>query len=495
MATSALSLFKANDPYEQLISNIIQIEREPQLALKNEQRQQERMKAVLSDADSKLSALNTILKQFLDPLSSPFSARTAAVPSDAAFAVSVSDRTAFGAHSIEIERLARADTRVTQQFDRSGTSLRSFFASNGAQTFTIGVAHPTQEDPAHRVNVQVTVDPEGQTDEDILKEISRAINDAIAAAVDEGSLSGGSRPAASVVNETSSLTRLSLRSGATGYTHRLDFTDSAGGLLSFLDINGGEVLSGGGGGQVTAVGASETDSLLNAKFTLNGITLYRDANQVHDALDGATITLKRATSEAGSFSVDTDVSAIRDEINGFITKYNDILTFIAGKSTIDGQNDVRGDFAGDSAFRGLRFDMRNDMVRGVGGLPSGAATSLREVGITINNDGTLSLTDEDKLLAAIRNDASSFEKLFKGADGYATRLKSHVDRFLGVNGLIDRREEVIDNRINRLKARITDWDGRLERRENQLRQEFARMQEAIAAFQNQQLAFFQFFGY
>ncbi|HEX7072009.1 MAG TPA: flagellar filament capping protein FliD, partial [Rhodothermales bacterium] len=169
--------------------------------------------------------------------------------------------------------------------------------------------------------------------------------------------------------------------------------------------------------------------------------------------------------------------------------------FISGKSEIDGANNTRGDFANDSAFRGLRFDMRNDMVRNVSGQLAGAPVSLADIGITINNDGTLELSDEEKLFNAIRNDSSGFEKLFNGADGYATRLTTRVGQFLGVNGLIDKREEVLDDKISRLDDRIADWDTRLERRENQLRAEYARLQEVIASLQSQSAAFYSYLNF
>ncbi len=495
MATSALSLLRASDPYEQLIANIIAIEREPQLNLKFQKSEQERLKGVLGDADSKLSALDTILKRMLDTVSNPFGARSALVGADMGFDVSVSDSTPFGSHSVQIDRLARVDTRLTKQFNRADSSLSAFFGANGAQTFSISVGHPTEADPNARVDVSVTVDPVGTTDEEILKEIRTAIDDAMSAAVEAGEIESDERAYASVVNETSTTSRLSLRSASTGYAHRIEFNDSGAGLLSFLEINTNALQTGTSGGQVTEVGTGETDSLLNAKLVVDGVTIYRNENRITDAIDGATLTLKNVTDTVQEFNVDTNSESIRTEINEFISKYNEILTFISGKSQIDADTDTRGDFANDSAFRGLRFNMRNEMVRSVTGQGAGAPASLADIGITINKDGTLTLSDEDKLLTAIREDADGFKKLFSGPDGYATRLQTRVDEFLGTGGLIKKREEVLENKISRLSDRITDWDDKLLRRENSLRMEYARLREALAAFQNQQSSFNMILGF
>lgn len=492
--TTAFSLFKANDPYENLISNMILMERQPQTLLKTEKTEQERLKAVLGDVDSKLSALNSIVSSLTDLISSPFAATRASVPSSGNFSVSTTDSAAFGSHTLQVERLARSDTRISAQFGSTATTLRSFFDTNGAQTFDISVAKPTEADPTNRIIISVEVNPTGTTDSEVLREISAAINDAMTAAVEAGVIDSKSRSFASVVNETSSTSRLSLRSGQTGYDFRLEFSDSAAGLLSALDLTRNEAASGGSGGQVTLVGTSELDSGLNSKFILDGLTLYRNTNHVSDALDGSTLSLTRVTSEDEEFSIGSNTESIRAEIEKFIQRYNDVLTFIAQKSAIDGESGVRGDFANDATFRDLRYGMRNIMAASVPGLPSGAPSMLSAIGITINKDGTLELTDPDKLSGAVVNDASAVKTLFAGPNGFGSQLKSRVGEFLGVSGLINTRDKLMDERIRRITGRIDNWEERLKRREEQLRTEFARVQEAMAAFQGQQQSLMGF-GY
>src|SRR5690606_12351559 len=111
--------------------------------------------------------------------------------------------------------------------------------------------------------------------------------------------------------ETTSTARLTLKSGQTGYTNRLSFLDSAGGLLAMLEINAGVVASGTGGGQVASIGTSEMDSELNSVFVLNGLTIYRDSNTVSDALTDVTINLKEAGTGPREFNVDADQNGIK----------------------------------------------------------------------------------------------------------------------------------------------------------------------------------------
>src|SRR5690625_7943694 len=78
------------------------------------------------------------------------------------------------------------------------------------------------------------------------------------AAVDDGTIKRAEAASVSIVNETSGTARLSLRSASTGYDGRLGFTDSSG-LLAALEVNADAVMDGTGGGQVVAVGSSETE--------------------------------------------------------------------------------------------------------------------------------------------------------------------------------------------------------------------------------------------
>ncbi len=607
---SPLSALNANDPYEQLIAQIIRLERQPQQALQARKAEQQRFKDVLGMFDSKLSALHTQLKGFTDTFSNPFSVRAVTQDEAAAFRASAGASAALGTHTLNIQRLARADHRVSQRLDTNAADLRSFFDANGAQTFSMEVAAPTDADPQRREHISVTVDPTGASNGEILDEIATAIDDAMRTAAEAGTIRSTERVAASVLHETSDTARLSLRSGASGYANRLAFTDSSGGLLALLEVDRQAVVAGAGstpatpasvtgssisgpfqiennnrnldltingatvnaqiakgtyntiddlaaaigdavgndvtvgvdgdtlrfetnatgassslqitggnalgtlglqamaepvygadatqtggdtrGGMMVDVGTSEIDSALNSVFILDGLTHYRSTNSVTDALEGVTVELRQVSEAEESFTVGIDEEAARVEVESFVEKYNEVLDFIFQKSQVDAEAGTRGDFAGERTITGLRYAMRNAVVSPVAGQPAGFA--LSDLGLTIKGDGTLELTDPEALTAKVEEDADAVQRLFGNADGLATRLTTRLDTFLGVEGLIDSREGIIDQRIRRLDDRIGGWDERLLRRENQLREQFAHLQEMIASFEGQQQIVSGFFG-
>ncbi|MEM1096407.1 MAG: flagellar filament capping protein FliD [Bacteroidota bacterium] len=480
MVGALASSLRAGDPYEQLISQIIRLESQPKFDIEAKKSSQQRLKSVLDDFDSTLSTLNTRLSTFTDQFNSPFEGRGISLPENSAFTASATDDASYGSHTVEVERLASTDTRISQQYTKSGSGLRSFFDSNGSQTFEIGVFSPDGDDENRRVNVSVTVNPTGTTDEEILQEVSDAINAAMKSAYDDENIKGDDRASASLVNETNDTARLTLRSGDTGFQNRLTFSDSANGLLGLLGVSNDAVADGTGGGQVTAVGTSETDSELNSVFKLDGLTMYRSSNQVSDALTGVTLNLREAGGEPVDFTVEPDSDGIVGEIEGFITEYNAILDSIKSRTNVDGATQVRGLLAGDTTFTSLRFNMRNDIVQAVTGQGTDEPQALTDLGIEITEDGTLRLADKDVLISAVEDNADAVRNLFASDDGVAKRLETRLDAFLGTNGILDNRKDNIDENVRRLDTRIESFDFRLNQRTEQLRAQFAQLQEISA---------------
>ncbi|MDX1546973.1 MAG: flagellar filament capping protein FliD [Rhodothermales bacterium] len=495
----SIGSIRSDDPYEQLIAQMVRLESRPQQQLKQQRSDQDRAKTVLSGLDSKLSALHTLLTDFTRETANPFAARSVRGGEAEAFRVTANAEAALGTHTLQVERLARADTRVSLRHDADGTDLRAFFDANGAQTFSIEVAHPTDEDAGNRVTIAVTVDPEGATDDAILGEIATAIDDAMSDAVAAGTITTAEQAGAELVRETSDTARLSLRSGRSGYANRLGFTDSASGLLAALEVTSSTVVGEGGaeaaGGMITDVGTGELDSQLNAVFDLNGLRHYRATNTITDALDGVTLTLEGTDDAAREFTVEADETSIKGEVENFIKAYNSLIGHLDQQTKIDPEKNTRGPLAGDSVLRGLRFALRTEAIKNVTAAGPEAPAHLRDLGIEMERDGTLRLADSDALLNAVEKDPAAVQTFFAGDDGLATRLFDRVDRFVGSNGILAERENVIDDRMRRLDARIAAWDDRLLRREDALRKQFAGFQETIAVLQGQQGLINTFFGF
>ncbi len=483
---------RTSGAYESLIQSILTYESGPKLAIQAARAQQDQYKSVLGNLDSKLSALHTLAKSFNDIFSNPFAARSTVVPDGSPFSISTTGSASYGSHSVFVDRLASTDQRVSKQLSKDGDDLKKVFDRQSEQTFTLSVSSPTSEDPENRVDVDVVVNATGTTNAEVLAEVDAAIAGALDTAVSEGLIRTSDRPAVSTASETSDTTRLSMRAGGTGFQNRIIMTDTSrarGGdtLLSVLEINSENVVGAGtSGGMIVDVGTTETDSELNSLLEVDGLLLYRSGNQISDAIPGLTISLEGVSEFNTEFIVDADTDSIVERLEEFVEKYNDSIKTIADQSIIDGDTGVRGPLANDSTISGLRFNLRSAVSRGVTGQTLGAPGFLGDLGLTINNDGTLEISDKEKLSEAVKTDASAVQSFFAGEDGLTTRLETMLDSIVGTTGLLDSRDDSIAERIKQLTSRETAFDERMSRREGQLRAEYARLEEALSLFQSQQ---------
>lgn len=504
MFANVSQIASSGSVYEQLISQVIAVESQPKLKLRAEQTELGVYKGILSDFGSKASALDAVLERFRDPLQSPFEALSATAPSGSGFKATAADGATLGEHSVRVDQLARADARLSKRLDNAGTQIADLFVDPGdpgdlftpatpdtigERRFTINIA----QDDADPVALEVAyTPPEGATDGDVVAGIAAAINDAAEAAQADGRLAEGTGVAASVVRETEGTSRLSLRGLATGYGNRLTFDDPDG-LLAAFEVDRTAVRSGTGGGAVYAVGTGPEDSGLSATLTLDGLTVYRDTNTVDDLLDGVTLTLTAVSDEAAPLTVGPDTKTARREVESFVKAYNDLSKFLTAKSKVDPEAGTRGVFAGDAAVRGLQFGLRNDLARPVEG--AGDLRGLADLGITVERDGTLTISDSAALDEVLQGSTAAVGALLGGAGGLAERLQARTEGLIGSGGTIASRKEGVDIRVDRIGDRIARWDARLARRETSLRDQFAQLEAFVTQAQQQQASIASLFFY
>ncbi|MBR4331017.1 MAG: flagellar filament capping protein FliD, partial [Candidatus Riflebacteria bacterium] len=235
-----------------------------------------------------------------------------------------------------------------------------------------------------------------------------------------------------------------------------------------------------------------------------------------------------------TISINTDTESAKTAIKEFIDLYNEVTETIFNKITekktkeqreLTGLTDAEkqalskedletyeeaykvGLLSGDTTLRNIRSQMRNVMSAIV---PEADAlfNSLSDIGITAGKIGsaysatmvgTLSITDEDKLDQALRNNPEAVTKLFNNDStnqnqmGIARRLKEVLNSFTKSNGLLTSRigrsdgsgNSQMDKQINALNEQISQQQIKLSAREENLLKKFAAMETALNNYQAQ----------
>ena len=153
---------------------------------------------------------------------------------------------------------------------------------------------------------------------------------------------------------------------------------------------------------------TELQAYQPARLYLDGIAtvIERDNNEIDDLIDNVTLDLYKA--EVGTtvtLEIENDLSAARQQIESFVTAYNDVKSFLQSQQDIseDGEVSASAILFGDNLLRSLGRDLGTDLAQLVG-VDSGNLATLRGVGIELNSEGLLTI-DSGKL------DANLIDKL------------------------------------------------------------------------------------
>jgi flagellar hook-associated protein 2 len=165
----------------------------------------------------------------------------------------------------------------------------------------------------------------------------------------------------------------------------------------------------------------------DAVLRVDGVTMTRDTNTVTDAVTGVTLTLQKA--EEGVIATVDVARGPKDAttaLNGFVTAYNAIVTFVAGQAVVAPESKTRLPLYGDSTLSAARTSLSQALLSTVQGAASDLATAS-SAGLSLSKDGKLSL-DATKFEAAFSASYNDVQKLFAA-------LTSATDPEVSVGGI------------------------------------------------------------
>ncbi len=369
--------------------------------------------------------------------------KLSATPSDSSVLSATAGSTAVpGTYSVNVSKLAQSQSLVAAGQASStaaigngtATTVTFDFGTISGGTLANGAYSGASFTSNGNGTASITIDSSNNT----LEGIRDAINSAALGVT------------ATIVNDGSGTPyRLALTSGSSGASNSLKITTSGGdgsiGNLLGYDPAGTQNLT-------------QTLAAQNADLTVNGIAITSASNTVSEAIQGVTLTLTNTTATPASLTVARDTTAINTAASGFVDAYNALASQIKSRSAYGTAGSAGGALAGDGTLR-----LMQDQLRGIFNTPAsgGTLTSLAEVGIAFQKDGSLSL-DSSKLNSAIAASFSDVTNLFSSSTGFATRLADWAQSTLDPGGLIDTRTQSLNqsvkdrnDEIDRLENRMT----------------------------------------
>lgn len=327
-----------------------------------------------SDLKTLYSGLSSLSTAVVNSLSaSAFATRSASISStgdvsaSSALSMSIKSGAAIGDHTLTISQLATAQ-KVSGTAQSSQTDELGYTG-----TFSLGLAGGSAAD----ISITSTMS---------LQDVVDAIN-----------------AQTSTTNVQASIVQVS----STSYQMVLTGTEDAADI-SYTSTSGDDIMNKLG---VTDSSGSFTNVIQDAqsaKFTLDGIAMTRDTNDITDVLSGVTFSLLQATPDGTSLnvSIDTDTSQIQSAVQTFVTNYNAFRDAVIAQqaTSTDGTADSSAVLFGDGTMRNIMDALQNALNSTVGGM------TMADLGLSFNEKNELEL-DTSTLSDVLSTNLSGVTKL------------------------------------------------------------------------------------
>lgn len=289
---------------------------------------------------------------------------------------------------------------------------------------------------------------------------------------------------ASVFSPVSGRSQLSITSKNSGNDYRITSISETGAnkALTALGLNLGSsrqmfVQNEG----LDTAGFLYSTNQLNSKIEFNGINVERNSNTITDLINGTNLVLKsvmQPTDSEVSVTVNKDVSSIKTKVQDFISKFNDIYSYIKSNSKQAGS--TKALFANDTTASSILSTLNSFAYPVVSGIPSNQINSFTKLGITFNVNSGLVLSNETTFNNAIENNLSEVVEFFSSTNGIANKMIARIDPYLGSGGFISKSKLNYDSTIKSLSDSITSAQNRLDKNAEALRQRYINLQMQLA---------------
>ncbi len=217
----------------------------------------------------------------------------------------------------------------------------------------------------------------------------------------------------------------------------------------------------------------------DADFTIDTLNFTRSSNTVDDAINGVTLNLLDTGSV--TLTVDQDTDAAISAIQDFVDKYNEAISTIKNESAYDVDTHTGSPLTTDTLIKRITSDLRSLATDIVSGQPD-EFNSLFMIGIEVDKEGVMSITDMGKLEAALENNPDEVESLFNSSGaGVAWRIDDYLDTILGPQGRVTNRIDTVNEEIDNIQDDIDEFQAYLDDLEEQLYLQWSKVQQVLTA--------------
>jgi flagellar hook-associated protein 2 len=201
------------------------------------------------------------------------------------------------------------------------------------------------------------------------------------------------------------------------------------------------------------------------------------------AVGGVDVTVKQPSSEPVTVTVRQTNSTFLTAIDDIVSAYNSLRSDLSKLTSFDAKALTTGLLFGTN--EALQIDSRVSQALTARYFSVGAVQSLEQLGVSVNDDGTLSV-NKVRLQNAFASDPEAVERFFTDADnGVVAKLNAVIGRLAGTDeSMLAARSDALKNSIDANQGRLDKFDAQLERQRERLFLQFTTLESVIAKLQS-----------
>lgn len=279
--------------------------------------------------------------------------------------------------------------------------------------------------------------------------------------------------------------------GADGSQRMVFTSDNSGADKSFTLSSTVPAVTPFGGGAAVSLGSFDEatvglarKSASNASVKIDGISVSSSTNTFENALPGVNFTVVKAstvdTPAISTLTVSNNNEKIVAAAQAFVDAYNAVSTNVTQNTGYDSVNKTGKAFSGDFAVRSVMDGLSSARLTEPSGVATSSFKKLSELGISVQQNGSLSL-DSAKLKEKL---AAAPADVIKTLNAYGESFSTTLSSTLSTGGAFASRVDGLNSSVQRYQDSISALEVRLAQTERRYRAQFTALDKYVSSMQS-----------
>jgi flagellar hook-associated protein 2 len=229
------------------------------------------------------------------------------------------------------------------------------------------------------------------------------------------------------------------------------------------------------------LGLTQIQSAQNAKFTIDGLAVERQSNSIKDVVAGAIFHLTGSSKTDSAVTFAANSANTEAALNTFVAAYNTLGATVRSQLVTDPTLAYRDTLLDHSSMTTIQSAMQRMLSQMV--VPSGSVRILADLGLELQQDGTVTL-NTNALNAAIASNPGAVNGIFTTTNtGMGDVIRTLVtNQTSAATGALITQQNSLQSNISDLDDRATQMQSSLDMERTRLVAQFTAMEQLISGF-------------